>query len=257
MLINRIFMAPVADAPGAGGTTDDEPKPLTHEAVHSAIGDRLKRYESKQEERFKSFEQKLAVLDSLPALLEQLKAGGAPAPTAQGAQGDGTKPPKENDEARQARIESEKLRKRLDEIEAQRQAEREQIKAQEERTALQAALTSAGIADARQQRAAMAILYTEEKRVTRNADGEIMFKTVDKYGDPVDRPLADGVKEWADSDDGKAFLPPKDARGSGAKPSPRRAGNPSRQPSREEKIEDAQRTVFEQVAEVFGGRRSY
>lgn len=256
MLINRIFMAPEG-APGAGGTTDDEPKPLTHEAVHSAIGDRLKRYESKQEERFKSFEQKLAVLDSLPALLEQLKAGGAPAPTAQGAQGDGTKPPKENDEARQARIESEKLRKRLDEIEAQRQAEREQIKAQEERTALQAALTSAGIADARQQRAAMAILYTEEKRVTRNADGEIMFKTVDKYGDPVDRPLADGVKEWADSDDGKAFLPPKDARGSGAKPSPRRAGNPSRQPSREEKIEDAQRTVFEQVAEVFGGRRSY
>lgn len=94
-------------------------------------------------------------------------------------------------------------------------------KTTEEKHALTAALNTAGITGAKQ-RAAIALLYTEDKRVVRNDDGEIGF-TVQKAGYTEHVTLEEGINQWLKTEEGKEFLPARGAGGSGAGAS--RVGN--------------------------------
>lgn len=71
-------------------------------------------------------------------------------------------------------------------------------------------LTKAGIPP-HLQKAAMAILISEDKVVSYDEDGTMVFKTQNE-GNLV---LAEGIKSWVKSDEGKNFLPAKGAAGSG------------------------------------------
>lgn len=119
-------------------------------------------------------------------------------------------------EMAQAKYEAElkKLKEQVENERQAREAEKQARMSQEERTALSQALTAAGVDGARL-KAAMALLYTEEKRIARNDKGEVGFKiqVAGGYEDVVS--IEQGLTEWLKTDDGKAFLPPRAAGGSG------------------------------------------
>ena len=98
--------------------------------------------------------------------------------------------------------------------ETEREAERQTAKREEERAVLASALRKNGVDEARV-KAAGALLYLEDKRVVRDADGKIVFKKALKGGDFEDVSVEDGIADWVKSDDGKVFLPAKGAGGSG------------------------------------------
>ncbi len=229
-----------ADPSKPENTDEDAPKALTHEDVHGAISDRFKRWEVKLQEREKAIDAKLAKidkLDQLDSILERLNAqSGEPA---EAAAKPVAKPVKGDD--------SEKLRKRLDALELERETERKTAAQQEERSELSAALSRAGITNASQAKAAVALLYTEEKRVARGSDGKIIFRGIDKYGDAQDLDLDEGIKQWASTEDGKVYLPAKEARGAGSKPpngkAPRAASGP--QSTKRDKSNEAMIQIFE------------
>jgi len=125
-----------------------------------------------------------------------------------------------------------------------REQERMERLQTEEKHALSSALANAGIEGSRA-RAAMSLLYTEDKRVTRNDDGDIVF-LVPKAGYVDQVTLDEGITDWLKTEDGKAFLPPRGAGGSGGKGSQHRRGQ--KPPSKAEK--QAQAKV--QLAEIMG-----
>jgi hypothetical protein len=121
-----------------------------------------------------------------------------------------------------------RLRKRLEASEKEREAERKAREEQaaklardEERTKLQDALVSAGVAPKRV-RAAIALLHTEDRKVRRNQEGKIIFALDDD--DEAD--LVSGVKQWLATDEGKDFLPPRGAEGSGERPTKQNHNKP-------------------------------
>lgn len=97
--------------------------------------------------------------------------------------------------------------------EAEVAAERQRAARNEERTRLGDALRLAGIGEDRI-RGAVALLYTEDQRVGRNEDGEIVFKNR-KDGYEEELPLNEGIAQWVNSDEGKYYLPPRAVGGSG------------------------------------------
>jgi hypothetical protein len=106
----------------------------------------------------------------------------------------------------------EELRNEATQLKAERDAERTQSKNMTLRQKLGDELARAGINDPQRVRYAMALLVSEEQRVRWSEDGEsIVFR--DATGEDID--LATGIKTWAKSEDGKHFLPPTGARGSG------------------------------------------
>jgi len=109
--------------------------------------------------------------------------------------------------------------KQLQEQLAQQQesakSEKQNALRSEERSRLEHELRSNGIPDERL-RGAVALLYTEDSRVSRDSDGNILF-TVQRDGYTDDLPLSKGVSEWVNGPEGKIYLPPKDVGGSGTK----------------------------------------
>lgn len=91
----------------------------------------------------------------------------------------------------------------------------------EERSRLAEQLTAEGITGAKL-KAAVALLHTEERRIKRNDQGSIVY--VGDDGDETD--LKAGLKSWLSTDDGKSFLPPRGAQGSGTQPARGRLGEP-------------------------------
>jgi len=83
-----------------------------------------------------------------------------------------------------------------------------------ERSKLASALSASGV-DASRVRFAVAALHTEDKRVTTNKDGQIIFKT-QREGYVDEQSLDEGVEEWLKSAEGKNFAPARDVSGSGA-----------------------------------------
>jgi hypothetical protein len=70
------------------------------------------------------------------------------------------------------------------------------------------------------------LVMKESGRIARSADGDVIFKMPreaggEKYDDEM--PLEAGIREWLETDEGKAFAPPKGVEGSGASAS--RGGN--------------------------------
>ena len=107
------------------------------------------------------------------------------------------------------------MNERMEADSRERANEKQKRLSLEEKSRLADELRLAGVPDSRV-RAAVALVYTEDKRVGRNANGDVVyFVPKDGYTDEVS--LSDGVKEWMKSDEGKVFLPPRDASGSGSK----------------------------------------
>ena len=102
---------------------------------------------------------------------------------------------------------------------AEREAQSAKMARDEERTKLSEALAAAGVKNVR---GAVALLHTEDKRVRRNDEGKIVF--VDENDDEFD--LAAGIKHWIGSEEGKAYMPPRGASGSGAEPGSKTVARP-------------------------------
>lgn len=121
-----------------------------------------------------------------------------------------------------AEIQAKKAMEKIKAVERERKAEKEkaelrekELAEREEKTATQAALTQAGAINQKQ---ALAVLKAEG-RIKRGDDGELIFVMPrDIAGEKFDEelPLADGIKEWLSSDEGKIYAPPRGAEGSGA-----------------------------------------
>lgn len=125
------------------------------------------------------------------------------------------------------------MKAQLEAERAERERERASRMQQEERAALQAALTTRGVTGPHL-KGALALLYAEEKRVTRDDNGNIAFK-VQRNGFDETMPLEAALDEWLRSDDGKAHLPPRAASGSGVTPGrPQTNGAPDGQMTKAE-----------------------
>lgn len=242
MFVKRLFNCAPADggAGGAGGADKsgegEAPKAITHEDVHGAISERLKRQEAKAQEREKAL---LDRLEALTATIEQLKTPAAPAEGGKGGKS-------EDAVAKAIKDAEDRFKSRLKVMEDERAAERSKAMVQEERSELAKALSKAGITDPVKQKAAVAVLYTEDKRISRDANGQIVFKGKDKYGDDTELPLEEGIGEWASTDEGKFYQPAKQVGGSGSRVPARqqRGQQPDPKASKTERGAQAMATIY-------------
>lgn len=178
-------------------TEDTESKPITQKELHAAMTAREKR-----------------MLSTIEKLLAD-KLSNAVAPI-QEKLATPAEPKSEIDakfEMMQKKIEA--AERRYDEERKAREEERKARMRDEERVALADALRSGGLDDKRL-RGAAALLYSEERRVVRDPEtGSIKFRQEkDGYEELVD--LGKGIAEWLKTEDGKAYLPPRQTAGSGA-----------------------------------------
>lgn len=103
---------------------------------------------------------------------------------------------------------------------AAEQREREQAekaRSSEERSLVAGALTKAGVTNPALHEAALALLFSKGQ-VMRDEAGHVRVKGKDKYQLEAVLDVDSGVAQWLKAE-GKAFLPPADAGGSGASPS--------------------------------------
>ena len=231
------------------------PEPLTAESVTAKINETVNAALTGHMTRMKGAMTKevAQMLESgLTPLAEQLAALAAPKTTEPSTTGDGTG----DTEADKKRAiadakhadELKKMQARLDDADA-KTAKAEAIRAeQEERTALSQALTEAGV-DGPRMKGAMALLYTEERRLARDDDGTIKYRVNGTYGEEMVS-LKDGLKAWLETDEGKAYLPPRGATGSGANPSGQPGG--VRTDGKRTKA-DAERAVMAFLEQARGG----
>jgi hypothetical protein len=204
-----------------GGEGDDKPKPLTIEDVQAIVSKTVNRSVTDHIKRAlegDSFTTKMA--DIVKAALQATKdedpdgdepTGGA-GDKARG--GDGKFAGKLSPEA-EARIKA--AEKRAEKAEKlaldneKRAKEAEEKKAwQEERTTLTGALTKAGVRKELMP-AAIALLHTEQKRLSRAEDGTLRFK----HGDD-DHEVDAGIAAFLKTEEGQSYLPPRNAAGSGS-----------------------------------------
>lgn len=108
------------------------------------------------------------------------------------------------------------LRAQYEAEKAEREKERVARMTQEERTALSQALAAKGVTGPHL-KGAMALLYDAEKRITRDEAGIIAFK-VQRNGFDEVLPLEKALDEWLGTEDGKAYMPPRQVSGSGVTP---------------------------------------
>jgi hypothetical protein len=119
-------------------------------------------------------------------------------------------------EKRFAQMEREvqKARKMAEDERHLREEQLAKARAQEERSVLENALRAHG-AKPEFVKPAVALLYTEEKRVARDDNGAIVFKIArDGFTDELDIEL--GVAEWLKTAEGKVYAAPRSVAGSGA-----------------------------------------
>jgi hypothetical protein len=141
--------------------------------------------------------------------------------------------PKDAPKADQTAAELKALRAQLDSEKTEREKERMARMQQEERTALSQALTSRGVTGPHL-KGAMALLYDAEKRIVRDDAGLVSFR-IQRNGFEEVSPLERALDEWLNTDDGKTYMPPRQAQGSGTQP-----GQPSRSGSTDGKMTKAE-----------------
>lgn len=115
--------------------------------------------------------------------------------------------------------------------------EKAELLQRQEKSDMLAALTAAGVTTAK---GAYAMLK-EEGRIKRNADGELVMLVVKEYGED-EVPVADGIKHWLTTDDGKHFAPPRGG-GDGSGTVVRGNAPRTRSLSKEEAKRDAQKVL--------------
>jgi hypothetical protein len=151
-----------------------------------------------------------------------------------------------------ARIQA--LQKRLDDevkarkAEADKREEEQRARARDaEQQALDGALRRAGIVDEDLLQAASSLLRGKVKHV----NGQIRFATKDKYGDDSDTDVGEAIKAWAESPQGKKFVPASGAEGSGTRSN--RGSQPGANRDAKGTAADAQAAIARLSGAVFGG----
>lgn len=245
MFPRQMMAAP--DAGGAGGGAGDggdagaDDKPMSRKEIEDLVGKSIGTHINSR-----GFQEKLrkglATSDdivSLRKLLEERASAGAGGAgdggDAGGAQGGGASP--QGDQSRGAQQPQSKadpetqrllreqqhtiedMQKQMQGMRREKEETEKRQRETEERTALKDALT--GKVRATLLPAAVALLYGERKAIGRNKEGGLIFKTKDRDGYDVDVPIEDGIKGWLETAEGKEYLPPVDASGSGDGKSPR------------------------------------
>lgn len=197
------------DPPDDGGGGSDDLDRRIADAANRALTHRLKRGGLKElvEQTVQN-----AVTEVLPTVLESVTAKG---------EKDGETPKNGAPGNIKDHPEYQALLKRQEAQEAkfremeqkQQEAERRRQEA-EERSVVESALGASGVAG---KRVAQAFVWMRAQGlIGRDSDGNVVYRAErDGYVDELK--LADGVKEFLASDDGKDFLPPKDVAGSGSR----------------------------------------
>lgn len=212
---------------GSNGAPSPPDPTLSDDRLNKAISTHMSRVRKTLAEQLTE-----TITKSLSPIQEQL-AGLSKRP-GKGEDGEGEDEAKKQLQARIAELE-----RKNQEAEQRAEQVRTQQRQSEERNALEASLRNAGIQPGLV-RAAVSQLYTEDKRIGRDDDGQIVYK-VKRAGYDEELSLDAGISEWL-KDEGKSFLPPRGAAGSGATGSaaPRRKGGPM---TKEERIAEARRTL--------------
>lgn len=188
----------VADFNKAASARDKRLIAQVDKAAESAAARAIAAYEKAKEEAAEAAAE--AAASERQAAAQQSSAG----------QSDGTVK-----ELAKLKKQNEQTAKELATVLAARAEDAAKSAKQEEKSKLTEVLTSAGT-DPKKLRGAIALLHgdPDTRRVKRSADGSIVF--LDEDGDEID--LQSGVKSWLSSDEGKAYMPPRGAQGSGAEP---------------------------------------
>lgn len=108
----------------------------------------------------------------------------------------------------------EALQNHVQNAERARKEEKEKLLRQEERSSLTDALREKGV-EGPLLKAAAAVLYTEEQRITRNDSGDIVFK-MEEDGFEQEFSVNEGIAKWLETEEGRSFKPARPAAGSGA-----------------------------------------
>jgi len=168
-----------------------------NQAVNAAISNRFKSFEKK----FEEFTSKL----SNPQQAEE---------------------PKKDEKL--SNTELVKLKQQFDALKQERDSEVSKRKDFELRNTVKENLIKAGVSTP-MIKAAMALLVDSDKIVGYNDDEQIVFKT-----ESGDLDLAVGLKNWSKSEEGKAFVAPRGAQGSGERTFGKTNTNTTVKPSRAE-----------------------
>ena len=214
---------------GDAGDGGDDQKNQQSALINSAVSSHLSRFR-------KSFERDVAsaITSAVAPLAEQLaKLGG-------GNQDDKAAASKGKDELAKAMARIDELERSNKEAIQRAEATEKARLSDEEKIALQKVLVAKGIEPGKL-RAAVALLYTEDKRVGRDESGNIVFR-IPKAGYTDEVTLDEGVAAWLKDDEGKSFLPARGAAGSGAAGS-QIGGAGKKATTKQEKIEQARRNL--------------
>ncbi len=186
-----------------GGITAEQLTKMVNSAVTSQLG----RYRQKADEQFATISNQMATL--VEAVSNQ------PEPTTKEATSEEQSQVASEYEARMKKMQAEmkKIENNLAERTRQLQEQESQARDQAARGALRDALAEAGVpADRLKQ--AVGFVYDAEKRVSYDENGELGFSVQESWG--VDRlSVSEGAAKFLESDEGKMYLPPRDAGGSG------------------------------------------
>lgn len=166
----------------------------------------------------KQFDKRLdEVTNAFSSQINELKEALLTAKNPEDHKGNKAKPQVADDAVAAVREEYNKkleaLQNSVQAAEKARQEEKEKGLRREERSTLTDALREKGV-DGPLLKAAAAVLYTEEQRIQRNADGNIVFK-MEADGYEQEFEVVEGVAKWLETDEGKSFKPPRPVSGSG------------------------------------------
>lgn len=190
---------------GDGGVSD-ELKAAVSKIANAAQSSHATRMNKHFDKRFSEIQETItqSVSAQLEALKEALSGTGKP-PDAKPAE-------LEQMQAKYAK-QIETLQAKVEAADRAREEEKSRASRNEERSALTDALRAGGV-DGPLLKSAIALLFTEEKRIGRGDDGSIVFKTT-KDGFDEEMSIKDGVAEWLTSEEGKHYAPARPVAGSG------------------------------------------
>lgn len=213
-------------------TESAQPKFMTAEDFNGAMTARERRFEQRIQ---KLIEHSFTTRQAAPVADD----GADPeAETTQEGQEAAAKKPSGSDLAiKRATAKIEALHRQMQAKEEAAAKEKAELLQRQEKSDMLAALSAAGVTTAK---GAYALLK-EEGRIKRNADGELVMVVVKEYGED-EVPIADGVKHWLSTDEGKHFALPRGG-GDGSGTVIRGSAPRTRAPSKEEAKRDAQKVL--------------
>jgi hypothetical protein len=213
-------------------TESTSPKFMTADDFNGAMTARERRFEQRIQ---KLIEQSFATRQSAPVAHEGAEGEGEE--TQEGQEAAAKKPSGPDLAIKRATAKIEALHRQMQAKEEAAAKEKSELLQRQEKSDVIAALTSAGVTTAK---GAYALLK-EEGRIKRNADGELVMVVAKEYGED-EVPVADGVKHWLSTDEGKHFALPRGG-GEGSGTVIRGNAPRTRAPSKEEAKRDAQKVL--------------